>query len=243
MKRIKKLEGKTVAIVGLGKSWFEYNLAASHGDHFDEVWGINAVGSVIFHDRTFMMDPPSRFLDSEDAGGQTSGMQRLLLKGDKPIYTCQLDERCKNLTLYPIEEIVKDLQCTYLNNTVAYAVAFAYWNEVANLKMFGVDFSYKGNLHFAEAGRGCVEFWLSKCISAGMQVEVAHTSGLLDTDVPAEQKLYGYHRLKNPYIILVDEEGIKLERIDNLEIVKKTQEPVLIDRHDSHLKPVEPKKW
>jgi hypothetical protein len=109
--------------------------------------------------------------------------------------------------------------------------------------MFGVDFSYKGNLHFAEAGRGCVEFWLSKCISAGMQVEVAHTSGLLDTDVPAEQKLYGYHRLKNPYIILVDEEGIKLERIDNLEIVKKTQEPVLIDRHDSHLKPVEPKKW
>ena len=98
-------------------------------------------------------------------------------------------------------------------------------------------------MHFAEAGRDCVEFWLSKCISAGMQVEVAHTSGLLDTDVPAEQKLYGYHRLKNPYIILVDEEGIKLERINDLEIVKQEQEPMLIDRHDSHLKPVEPKKW
>ena len=48
MKRIKKLEGKTVAIVGLGRSWFDYNLAASHGDNFDEVWGINAVGSVIY---------------------------------------------------------------------------------------------------------------------------------------------------------------------------------------------------
>jgi len=76
-----------------------------------------------------------------------------------------------------------------------------------------------------------------------MQVEVAHTSGLLDTDVPAEQKLYGYHRLKNPYVILVDEEGIKLERINNLEIVKQEHEPVLIDRHDSHLKPIEPEKW
>jgi hypothetical protein len=76
-----------------------------------------------------------------------------------------------------------------------------------------------------------------------MQVEVAHTSSLLDTDVPAEQKLYGYHRLKNPYIILVDEKGIKLERIDNLDIVKKSQEPTLIDRNDSHLKPPEPKKW
>ena len=29
MKPIKKLEGKTVAIVGMGKSWFDYNLAKS----------------------------------------------------------------------------------------------------------------------------------------------------------------------------------------------------------------------
>ena len=33
MKPIKKLEGKTVAIVGMGKSWFDYNLAKSHGSH------------------------------------------------------------------------------------------------------------------------------------------------------------------------------------------------------------------
>ena len=38
MKPIKKLEGKTVGIVGLGSSWLEYNLAKSHGLHFDEVW-------------------------------------------------------------------------------------------------------------------------------------------------------------------------------------------------------------
>jgi hypothetical protein len=49
MKPIKKLEGKTVAIVGMGKSWFDYNLAKSHGSHFDEVWAINAVASVIYH--------------------------------------------------------------------------------------------------------------------------------------------------------------------------------------------------
>ena len=78
MKPIKKLEGKTVAIVGMGKSWFDYNLAKSHGSHFDEVWAINAVASVIFHDRVFMMDPPSRFLDTDDAGGQTDRMSKLL---------------------------------------------------------------------------------------------------------------------------------------------------------------------
>lgn len=241
---MKELEGKNVAIVAMGQSQIDFHLSQTHSVEFDEVWAINAMIGVLPNiDKAFILDPMSRFLDTEDAGSMTSMMRKKLPKCNFPIYTCELDDRCPGLVEYPLEEVVNYSNCHYLNNTVAYAVAFAYWNEVANLKMFGVDFSYKGNLHFAEAGRGCVEFWLSKCISAGMQVEVAHTSGLLDTDVPAEQKLYGYHRLKNPYIILVDEEGIKLERIDNLEIVKKTQEPVLIDRHDSHLKPVEPKKW
>ena len=45
--------------------------------------------------------------------------------------------------------------------------------------MFGIDFSYKGNLHFAEAGRASVEFWLSKAMFNGIQVEVAATSYFL----------------------------------------------------------------
>ena len=40
-----------------------------------------------------------------------------------------------------------------------------------------------------------------------------------------------------------DENGLILKRLDDLEITKKTQEPILIDRNDSHLKPPEPKKW
>tara|TARA_R110000782_G_scaffold262025_1_gene353933 strand:- start:103 stop:834 length:732 start_codon:yes stop_codon:yes gene_type:complete len=243
MEKIRSLKGKSVAIVGLGKSWFDYNLAKSHGIHFDEVWAINGVGTVIYHDRVFMMDPASRFLDTEDAGGQTESMAKMLQEHEGPIYTCELDERCPGLVDYPIEEVVTELNCYYLNNTVAYAIAFALWNEVAVLKMFGVDFSYKGNLHFAEAGRGCTEFWLSKCISAGMQIEVAQTSGLLDTDIPAEQKLYGYHRLSNPLIVMSDENGLQVKHLDDLKIVKKNQDPLLIDRYDSHLKSPEPNKW
>ena len=85
MDPIKELEGKTVAIVGLGNSWFDYNLAKSHGTHFDEVWAINSVASVIFHDRVFMMDPASRFYDTENAGNQTSGMLDVLENGNKQI--------------------------------------------------------------------------------------------------------------------------------------------------------------
>jgi len=243
MKKIKSLKGKTIAIVGLGKSWFDYNLAKSHGVHFDEVWAINGVGSVIYHDRVFMMDPPSRFLDTEDAGGQTDSMAKLLKEHEGPIYTCELDDRCPGLVEYPIKEVIEDTNCYYLNNTVAYAIAFAYWNEVSNIKLFGVDFSYKGNLHFAEAGRGCVEFWLSKCIEKNIQVEVASSSGLLDTDVPAEQKLYGYHRLADPLIVIQGEDTLKVSRISEFKITKKYQQPTLIDRTDNHLNLIEPNKW
>ena len=243
MKKIKSLKGKTIAIVGLGKSWFDYNLAKSHGVHFDEVWAINGVGSVIYHDRVFMMDPPSRFLDTEDAGGQTDSMAKLLKEHEGPIYTCELDDRCPGLVEYPIKEVIEDTNCYYLNNTVAYAIAFAYWNEVSNIKLFGIDFSYKGNLHFAEAGRGCVEFWLSKCIEKNIQVEVASSSGLLDTDVPAEQKLYGYHRLSDPLIVIQGEDTLKVSRISEFKITKKYQQPTLIDRTDNHLNLIEPNKW
>jgi len=244
MKKIESLKGKTIAIVGMGKSWFDYNLAKSHGVHFDEVWAINAVSDVIFHDRVFMMDPPSRFLDSDNAGGQTNSMAKVLKEHEGPIYTCELDDRCPGLVEYPIEEIIIDTNCYYLNNTVAYAVAFAYWNEVANIKMFGVDFSYQGNLHFAESGRACVEFWLSKCVSNKIQIEVASSSSLLDSNVPAEQRLYGYHRLADPLVVLQGEDVLTVSKFSDLKINKYEQKPTLIGRTDDHLnKPVEPKKW
>ena len=52
MQKIKELQGKKIAIVGLGKSWFDFALARTNGTSFDEVWVINAVGNVIYHDRT-----------------------------------------------------------------------------------------------------------------------------------------------------------------------------------------------
>ena len=125
-KPIKKLKQAAVAIVGLGNSWYEFNIAKTHGVNFDEVWAINAVGSVIFHDRLFMMDPASRFLDTTDAAGQTDCMREMLVKHKGPIYTCELDERCPGLVEYPVAEVVADTQSWYLNNTVAYAVAYAY---------------------------------------------------------------------------------------------------------------------
>ena len=141
------------------------------------------------------------------------------------------------LVEYPIDEVLGACGCHYLNNTVSYAVAFAVWNKVEKIKLFGVDFSYKGNLHFAESGRASVEFWLSKAMNQGIQVEVAHTSYLLDTAVPTHEKLYGYHRLDDPLVVITDEKGILIaKKRSQVQQFKQEQEPILIDKHDSHLK-------
>ena len=137
MKKIQELQGKKIALVGLGKSWFDFALARSNGEQFDEIWVINAVANVVKHDRVFMMDPASRFLDSDDAGMQTNGMKEVLLNHEGPIYTCELDDRCPGLVEYPIEQVVAENNSYYLNNTVAYAIAFAYWHKVGSVHLFG----------------------------------------------------------------------------------------------------------
>jgi hypothetical protein len=81
----------------------------------------------------------------------------------------------------------------------------------------------------------------------GIQVEVAATSGLLDTNVPANEKLYGYHRLNDPLVVIANEKGVLIaKKQSQVQQFKQEQEPVLIDRNDTHLKKNkvgEPNKW
>ena len=60
MKQIESLKGKTLLLLVWVKVGLIIILAKSHSVHFDEVWAINGVASVIYHDRVFMMDPASR---------------------------------------------------------------------------------------------------------------------------------------------------------------------------------------
>ena len=223
MEPIKELEGKKVAIIGLGASQIDYVIGKENSVEWDEVWVINSALSVFDCDRVFMLDPASRFLDTDDAGNQTDVMRKLLPTFDKPIYTCELDERVPALVEYPLEEVIKDQRCAYMNTTVSYALAFAAWNKVGEVDLFGMDFSYKNNLHFAEAGRACLEFWICKMIALGVKVGVSPRSSLLDQNVPMEERLYGYHRLPNPKIAMPNPEGewVVCNRSELAQMVKK----------------------
>tara|TARA_R100000995_G_C3438268_1_gene101974 strand:- start:1 stop:720 length:720 start_codon:yes stop_codon:yes gene_type:complete len=211
------MKNKSVAIVALGNSCAEYMMAKIRSEKFDETWAINSVSSVIFHDKMFMMDPPSRFLDTPNAGKQTDVMsERLKKKLGIPIFSCTLDERCPDVVEYPLEKVLKKTGYAYLNNTVAYAIAYAVAQEVKELHLYGIDFTHK-NVAFAEAGRGCCEFWLAIAISKGIKINIAYNSSLLDTNVPDDEKLYGYHRLENPLISSVSEGSLVIKRKSKLE--------------------------
>jgi len=235
MSRIEALEGASIALVAMGESQLDFHLAKSHSVEFDEIWGINAMAGITECDRVFMMDPASRFLDSDAAGGQTGIMSKVLRTHAGPIYTCELDDRCPGLVEYPLLDVVEATRCSYFNNTVPFAIAFALYHKVGKLNLFGLDFTYKGNLHFAEAGRSCVEFWLAKCIENNMVVSVAPRSGLLDTDTPIQEKLYGYHRLENPLLLLIDEEEDEFFTIGYKEYTEQLQK---MQRSEAELVPV-----
>ena len=208
---------KSVAIVALGNSCAEYLMAKIRSESFDETWAINSISSAIFHDKVFMMDPPSRFLDGEFAGKQTNSMKdRLLKKLDIPIYSCVLDKRCPDVVEYPLQKVLEKTKYAYLNNTVAYSLAYAIAFDVKELHLYGIDFSHK-NVHFAESGRGCCEFWLAVAISKGIKVNIASSSSLLDTNVPDAEKLYGYHRLPDPLISTVTQGSLLITKKSKLE--------------------------
>ena len=105
------LEGKKIAIIGLGASQIDYVISVENSKQWDEVWCINSALSVFECDRVFMMDPASRYLDTEDAGNQTDVMRRLLPTFDKPIYSCEMDERVPAIVEYPLAEVVETTRC------------------------------------------------------------------------------------------------------------------------------------
>jgi len=227
------MKDKSVAIVALGNSFNEYILAKIRSEKFDEVWTINAMSSAIYHDKCFMMDPPSRFLDTPNAGKQTNAMaDRLQAKLGIPIFSCCLDERCPDVVEYPLQKVIQKTGYAYLNNTVAYAFAYAVAQEVSDMHLYGIDFTHKA-VNFAEAGRACCEFWLAIAATKGIKLHIAHSSSLLDMNVPDDQKLYGYHRLDDPLISTTTQGEMLITRKSKLEPPEPLDaKPNIIGRED-----------
>lgn len=201
-----------VAIVAMGASSKTYiSLASNAGSRFkvaDETWAINAMGSVIQHDLLFHMDDckVQEARAGIDKAGNIAGLMEWL-KTHPNFFTCKAYEEYKGAMVYPLQDVINSIGSTYLNGTVAYAVAYAIHIGVKQISLFGCDYSYADS-HKAESGRGCVEFLLGMAAARGIRIEVAEDSSLLDANVPDEMKPYGFC---DPYKVTFEQKDIGLQ--------------------------------
>jgi len=200
--RAKNRPPEHVSIVGLGPSSAAYlDLAKRLGDrrvYCDEVWGINAISSVIQCDRVFHMDDvkvqEGRAKLKPD--GNIAAMVNWLKTYPGPVYTSVVREGYPGLVEYPLEAVLNGEfdaagGVPYFNSTTAYAIAYAIHIGVKQISLFGIDYTL-ANMHSAEQGRACCEFWLGIAAARGIEVHVPEQSSLMDACVPERERLYGY---------------------------------------------------
>jgi hypothetical protein len=119
-----------------------------------------------------------------------------LRKHPGPIYTSIVREGYPGLVPFPLQEVLNRKHdsnggAPYFNSTAAYAVAYAVHIGVKRLSLFGLDYTLP-NVHRAEKGRACVEFWLGIAAARGMEITIPETSSLMDACATDRDRLYGY---------------------------------------------------
>jgi hypothetical protein len=187
----------------MGRSSKTYvSAAAAHGDRLhnvDEVWAINAMGSVIQHDRLFVMDDLKEITGPaalKKPGRCADGMMRWLHAHPGPVYTSRAyPDEYPGTVEYPLQDVIRAVGNVYFNNSVAYAVGYAIATGVKELGLYGCDFSYPAattSNHAVESGRACVEMLLGMAMVRGIAISIAAESTLFDSDSP--RRFYGYVR-------------------------------------------------
>lgn len=190
-----------VAIIGLGPSLADYIEVAKRvggrSAFCDEVWAINALGNVLECDRIFHMDDV-RIQEIRAAASPQSNIASMLAwlkKHPGPIITSRAHPDYPGLVEFPLGDVINKLGCTvYFNNTAAYAIAYAMYLGATKISCFGLDYTY-ANMHDAERGRACAEFWLGVAAERGVALGIGEHSSLLDACSPMRERLYGYDTL------------------------------------------------
>jgi SAM-dependent methyltransferase len=201
------LAGQHVAIVGLGGSAEAYmdhvKRIGSRAAFCEQVWGINAIGSVLDCDLVFHMDDVRIQAIRAEAKPQSNiaNMLQWLRTSRVPVMTSRAHPDFPALVEFPFQEVVNNVGRVYFNNTAAYAIAFAVYCGVRKISLFGCDYTYPG-AHKAEKGRANSEFWLGVAVARGIEIGLPASTTLLDGNVrdsEADVYAYGYDTLVIEY--------------------------------------------
>jgi hypothetical protein len=190
-----------ICILGLGPSVNQYleitKRIGGRSAFCDETWGINALGDVFACDRIFHMDDV-RIQQIRADAAPSSNIARMLdwLKTTSvPVVTSRAHAGYPALEEFPLAACLTQFPKAYFNNTAPYAIAYALMCGVSKLSIFGCDYTYP-NVHDAEKGRACMEFWLGMAAERGVEIVLPRTTSLMDAMHTQDARFYGYDTLK-----------------------------------------------
>jgi len=234
----KQLPGRHIAILGLGPSVEQYlDIAKRQGGRSkfcDEVWAINALGNVFDCDLVFHMDDV-RIQEIRAAAAPASNIAAMLrwIRNSKvPIVTSRAHPDYPALVEFPLQDVLNNLGHDYFNNTAAYAVAFAIHTGATEISLFGMDYTY-ANVHQAEKGRACVEFWCGQAHARGIRIHLPKNTTLMDASSTRAARLYGYDTLDVNFLTQADG-MVKLEFVPRETLPSAAE----IERNYDHSAPI-----
>ena len=226
-----------VTLLGLGPSLDDYtNITRRLGGrhrYCDEVWTMNALGSVLQCDKIFHMDDVriQEIRARAKPESNTAAMLEWMINSNIPVITSRPHPDYPTLRPFPLRQVLNEFNTGYFNSTAAYAVAYAMWAGAEKISLFGCDFTYP-DAHDAEKGRACVEFWLGMAAERGIKIVVPRNSTLLDAIHSQADRFYGYDTLD--LNIWQDENGIGIDFTERAELPTAEE---MEDRYDHSVHP------
>ena len=159
----------TLEIVGSGFSLRNYWKSA------DVTWGICNTMAIIDH------CDMGWFMDDLDYLTLLEKLPPDLNKTNIPIMSCSTPVGFPTAQMYPLNLIVHQFGIDWLNNTVAYAVAYAIATEQFDeIHFHGVD--YMTNEANRKQERRCTEMWINYAKHRGIKIKINPLSFLFDTN-------------------------------------------------------------
>uniref|UniRef100_A0A6M3LIN6 Uncharacterized protein n=1 Tax=viral metagenome TaxID=1070528 RepID=A0A6M3LIN6_9ZZZZ len=167
-----KLEVKPLIILGMGVSHYAC-------PYDKEVWGVNLVYK--FAKRLDLLF----FFDHPDNEGCINWKEFAEL--DVPKMSFWDLEGFKNVSKYPLKEVIEHFNTRYFANSICWMLALALYKGYNHIEMYGVDHSAQSEYVLA---KGCVEYWIGRAQQSGVKVLLPKKSALCKT---LDGKLYGIH--------------------------------------------------
>lgn len=181
---------ESVAIVAMGRSRLDYGTHATSVGGYravaGEIWAINKMGGVIYHDILWRMDD---LMHNREL--MYPEFLNVLKEHPFIVTSTAYPDEFPGSVAYPLEKVLRNIGIPYFNTTPAYALAYAIYLGVKRIHLYGCDYTYP-NQPVSEAGRGCFEMLMGIAYERKIQLRVGPNTSLLDTCVPIEKRFYGY---------------------------------------------------